>query len=65
MEVDNQLSIYHLLKAYEEALDKDQRELAQVIFRCISEKVNPVGKNLERVVFYLSQEIDNQGDHAK
>ncbi|KAG7960922.1 hypothetical protein I3843_10G151900 [Carya illinoinensis] len=65
MEVNNLLSIYHLLKAYGEALEKDQRELAQVILRCISEKVSPVGKNLERVAFYLSQEINNQGDYLK
>ncbi|KAG7960926.1 hypothetical protein I3843_10G152300 [Carya illinoinensis] len=65
MEVNNLLSIYHLLKAYGEALEKDQRELAQVILRCIGEKVSPVGKNLERFAFYLSQQIDNQGDYPK
>ncbi|KAF5471498.1 hypothetical protein F2P56_008286 [Juglans regia] len=65
MEVKNLMSLHHLLKAYGEALEKDQRELAHVILRCIGEKVSPVGKNLERVAFYLSQEIDNQGDYLK
>ncbi|KAG6640253.1 hypothetical protein CIPAW_10G159900 [Carya illinoinensis] len=51
MEVNNLKSIYHLLKAYGEALEKDQRELAQVILRCIGEKVSP--------------QIDNQGDYPK
>ncbi|KAG2686087.1 hypothetical protein I3760_10G160200 [Carya illinoinensis] len=65
MEVNNLLSIYHLLKAYGEAFENDQRELAQMILKCISEKVSPIGKNLEHIAFYLSQEIDNQGDYLK
>ena len=66
MEIDNQLSLFHLLKAYGEALEKDQRELGQVILRRISEKGCPVGKTLERLAFYLSQDSEiNQGENLK
>ncbi|KAG2690943.1 hypothetical protein I3760_09G214300 [Carya illinoinensis] len=58
-------SVYHLRKAYGEALEKDERELAQVILRRISEKVSPIGEGLERVAFFLSQDIENQGDYLK
>ncbi|KAG6697713.1 hypothetical protein I3842_09G215600 [Carya illinoinensis] len=47
LEIDNLLSVYHLLKAYGEAFEKDERELAQ------------------RVAFYLSQDVENQGDYLK
>ncbi|KAF5476311.1 hypothetical protein F2P56_008041 [Juglans regia] len=66
MEINNLQSVDHLLKAYGEALEKDERELAQVILRRISEKVSPIGESLERVAFFLSQDIDqNQGDYLK
>ncbi|KAK9986187.1 hypothetical protein SO802_031138 [Lithocarpus litseifolius] len=66
MEIDNQLSLFHLLKAYGEALEKDQRELGQVILRRIGEKGSPVGKTLERLAFHLSQDTEiNQGENLK
>jgi len=65
MEIDNQLRVHHLLQAYEEALENEQRELAEVILRSIGEKVSPVGETFERVAFYLSQDIGNQGDYLK
>jgi hypothetical protein len=65
MEIDNLLRVHHLLKAYGEALEMEQRELAEVILRSVSEKVSLVGETLERVAFYLSQEIGNQGDYLK
>ncbi len=65
MEIDNQVSLYHLPKAYGEALENDQRELGQVILRRISEKVSPTGKTLERLAFYLSQDMNYQGDYLK
>ena len=65
-EIDNQLGLFHLLKAYGVALEKDQRELGQVILRRISEKGCPVGKTLERLAFYLSQDSEiNQGENLK
>ncbi|XP_021826459.1 nodulation-signaling pathway 2 protein-like [Prunus avium] len=66
MEIDNELSIRHLLKAYGEAMEMGQRELEEVILRCLSEKVNPLGQSLERLAFNLCQEIDDQqGDYLK
>ncbi|GMY25580.1 nodulation-signaling pathway 2 protein-like [Fagus crenata] len=65
MEIDNQVSLYHLLKAYGEVLENDQRELGQVILRRISEKVSPIGKTLERLAFYLSQDMNYQVDYLK
>ena len=66
MEIDNQLGLFHLLKAYGEALEKDQRELGQVNLRRVSEKGSPVGKTLERLAFYLSQDSEiNQGENLK
>ncbi|GMN40399.1 hypothetical protein TIFTF001_009624 [Ficus carica] len=65
MEIDNELSISHLLRAYGEAMENKQRELEEVILRCISEKVSPLRKTLERIAFNLSQDIENQGDYLK
>lgn len=65
MEIDNLLRVHHLLQAYGEALENEQRELVEVILRSVSEKVSPVGETLERVAFYLSQDIGNQGDYLK
>ncbi|XP_022765850.1 nodulation-signaling pathway 2 protein-like [Durio zibethinus] len=63
MEIDNQLSIFHLLKAYGEATEKNQKDLAEVILKCVSEKGSPVGETWERIAFNLSQEIQNQSDY--
>ncbi|XWS67280.1 hypothetical protein CRYUN_Cryun05aG0274000 [Craigia yunnanensis] len=63
MEIDNQLSIFHLLKAYGEATEKNQTELAEVILRCVSEKASPIGETWERIAFNLAQDIQNQSDY--
>ncbi|XP_062094201.1 protein NODULATION SIGNALING PATHWAY 2-like [Humulus lupulus] len=60
MEIENELGVFHLLRAYGEAIEKEQRALEEVILRCISDKVSPIGKPLERVGFILSQQIDSQ-----
>ncbi|KAL7248618.1 hypothetical protein ACSBR2_003372 [Camellia fascicularis] len=65
MEIDNQLSIQHLLKAYGEAMEMEQRELAEVIIKCITEKVSPIGETLERLAFNLFQSEENQGEYLK
>ncbi|KAK9291044.1 hypothetical protein L1049_009228 [Liquidambar formosana] len=64
-EVDNQLSMLHLLKAYGEAMEKEQRELAEVIVRCINEKVSPLGETVERLAFNLFEDMENQSDYLK
>ncbi|KAA8517734.1 hypothetical protein F0562_015207 [Nyssa sinensis] len=65
MEIDNQLSIHHLLQAYAEAMEMEQRELAEVIVKSISEKVSPVGEPLERLAFYLFESTEKEGDYLK
>ncbi|KAH7553889.1 hypothetical protein JRO89_XS12G0072400 [Xanthoceras sorbifolium] len=63
MEIDNQLGVLHLLKAYGEAMEREQSELAEVIMRCLSEKVSPGGETLERIAFNLSPDVEKQGDY--
>ncbi|KAJ4823519.1 hypothetical protein Tsubulata_017897 [Turnera subulata] len=62
---DSKLGLLHLLKAYGEAMEKGQRELADVIMRCVSEKVNPAGEILERLGFYLSQDMEKQACYLR
>jgi hypothetical protein len=62
IEIENQLALLHLLKAYGEAIDIDHRELAEVIVGCINEKVSPFGEPLERVAFSLFESAANP-DH--
>ncbi|XP_044474299.1 protein NODULATION SIGNALING PATHWAY 2-like [Mangifera indica] len=63
MEIDNQVSVSHLLKAYGEALERGQRELGEVITKCLSEKVSPAGEALERLAFNLSPDIEKQREY--
>ncbi|KAB2035476.1 hypothetical protein ES319_D04G154700v1 [Gossypium barbadense] len=63
MEIDNQLPLFHLLKAHGDATEKNQTDLSEVILRCVSEKGNPVGETLERIAFNLSQDIQNQNNY--
>ncbi|KAK3019427.1 hypothetical protein RJ639_004145 [Escallonia herrerae] len=65
MEFDSQLSLCHLLKAYAEATEMGQRDLANVIVGCISEKVGPLGRTLERIAFNLFQHTGNKGAYLK
>ncbi|KAF4401394.1 hypothetical protein G4B88_001588 [Cannabis sativa] len=60
MEIENELGLFHLLKACGEAIEKEQSELKDVILRRIGDRVSPVGKALERVGFILSQQIDTK-----
>ncbi|PSS32707.1 Nodulation-signaling pathway 2 protein [Actinidia chinensis var. chinensis] len=64
-EIETQLTIQHLLKAYGEAMEMEQRELAEVIVKCIVEKVSPVGETLERLTLNLFQSEGKQGDYLK
>lgn len=61
MEVDTQSSLCPLLKAYAEAMDEGQIQLADATVARINQKVSPVGKTLERVAFNLFQSTENQG----
>ncbi|CAI9782363.1 unnamed protein product [Fraxinus pennsylvanica] len=65
MEMDNETSLHHLIKAYGEATENGQQELARVIVNSIEEKSNPLGKTMERIAFYLFQLKQNQGDYLR
>ena len=64
VEIDNDSTIRHLLKAYAESMENGQKELEEVIFRCIKDKVSPIGQTLDRLAFNLCREVvdDQQGD---
>ncbi|XP_010039165.2 protein NODULATION SIGNALING PATHWAY 2 [Eucalyptus grandis] len=53
MEVDNKLSLPHLLKAYGEAMENEQSDLLDVISGCIDESANPLGNVMDRLAFYM------------
>nr|GEX91112.1 hypothetical protein [Tanacetum cinerariifolium] len=60
MEIDTQTRIENLLMAYADAMGMEHEELAKVIAKCISEKANPNGSPLERIVFNLLQRQEHQ-----
>ncbi|KAI3872129.1 hypothetical protein MKW92_045590 [Papaver armeniacum] len=62
MEVDNHLTIPPLLKAYSEAIENEQPELAQVISRRVIDKVSLFGTTVERFACYLFQAFETHGD---
>ncbi|XP_039060528.1 protein NODULATION SIGNALING PATHWAY 2-like [Hibiscus syriacus] len=61
MQIDTQLSVFHLLKAYAEAIEKNQSELAEVILRSVCERASPVGETWERVAFGLCRDVQQYG----
>ncbi|PPR86842.1 hypothetical protein E1A91_A08G222300v1 [Gossypium mustelinum] len=63
MEIDNQTSILHLLKACGDAMGSKQMELAQEIIRRLNEKASPTGKSIERLAFYLTLSLDKQANY--
>ncbi|XP_045795358.1 protein NODULATION SIGNALING PATHWAY 2-like [Trifolium pratense] len=65
MEIENQVSLPHLMEAHGEALEKGQKALAEVNLKCISQKVTPMGDSFETLAFYLSQEVTNHGEYLK
>ncbi|CAK9183124.1 unnamed protein product [Ilex paraguariensis] len=64
-EIENQLSVVHLVLAYGEAMDNEQTELAEVITKRMSDKVSPVGEIVERLLYYLFQPLDKQSEYLK
>uniref|UniRef100_A0A2K1XEP7 Uncharacterized protein n=1 Tax=Populus trichocarpa TaxID=3694 RepID=A0A2K1XEP7_POPTR len=63
MEIDNQLSVHHLVKAYKEAMENKEAELAEVITRRISKKVGPTGEIEEHLLYYSFQPLDKETDY--
>lgn len=64
MVLENESSVRHLLQTYGEAVEKKQRELAEILLRCISDKVSPLGEAFERLAFNLSK-VEDQGNYLK
>ncbi|PIN13369.1 hypothetical protein CDL12_14013 [Handroanthus impetiginosus] len=65
MEVDDQLSLLHLLKAYGEAMENGEKELAKVIVTSINNKTSPLGTTMERVGYNLFQSREKEGEHLR
>lgn len=65
MEIENEVTVRHLLEALGEAMENKQRELVEVLVRCISDKVSPLSQPLERLAFNLCKEIEDQGNYLK
>lgn len=65
MEIENEITVRHLLTACGEAMENKQRELEEVLLRCISDKVSPLGQALERLAFNLCRETEDQGKYLK
>ncbi|XVF68467.1 hypothetical protein PTKIN_Ptkin11bG0005100 [Pterospermum kingtungense] len=63
MEVDDQLVILHLLKAYGDAMGREKIELAEEIIRRLKVKASPTGKSPERLAFYLTLALDKQANY--
>ncbi|CDP06443.1 unnamed protein product [Coffea canephora] len=61
MGTDTQLGLHHLLTAHGEAVGNGHQELAEVIVRRITERIDPLGEALERLAFNLFQSAENQG----
>lgn len=64
MEVDDHVSLVHLLIAYAEAKDNQETELAEVIAQRVIQKVNPVGGPTDRVMYYMFRHLNKQ-DYLK
>ncbi|KAL3750503.1 hypothetical protein ACJRO7_011497 [Eucalyptus globulus] len=65
MEVDDQLSIFHPLKAYGEAREAKQQVLVGEISRQLREKCSPMSTTLEHVAYYLIKASDDEGDYLR
>lgn len=66
LEVDRELSIFHLLKAHREAIEMGFVGLAQVILTRLHEKASPVGTTMERLSHYLLiQQSNPQFEYLK
>ncbi|XP_071699276.1 protein NODULATION SIGNALING PATHWAY 2-like [Rutidosis leptorrhynchoides] len=64
MEVEGETSLFHMLKAYGEAMEMGQRELVNVIVEYIKEKASPIGSTIERISFNLFHS-GNQVEYIK
>ncbi|CAN0927850.1 Protein NODULATION SIGNALING PATHWAY 2 [Linum grandiflorum] len=63
--INSRVSVTHLTKAYAEAMENKQSELAEMITGRISEKVSPTGEINDRLLYYAFQPIDKQAEYLK
>ncbi|KAG8377062.1 hypothetical protein BUALT_Bualt09G0129000 [Buddleja alternifolia] len=64
-EIEKQLILLHLLRAYAEAMENGEMELADMIVKSINEKSNPLGNTMERVAYNLFQSREEQGEYLR
>ncbi|KAK7390327.1 hypothetical protein VNO78_25630 [Psophocarpus tetragonolobus] len=58
MQIENHVSLPHMLEALGEAIYHGNKSLAKVIWGCMRQKVSPVAEPLERLAFYLCQDLE-------
>ncbi|CAN1134296.1 Protein NODULATION SIGNALING PATHWAY 2 [Linum perenne] len=63
--IEIKVTVSHLTKAYAEAMENKQSELAEMITGRISEKVSPTGEINDRLLYYAFQPIDKQSEYLK
>lgn len=63
MEVDDEVSIPHLLKAYGEAMENRNKELEEVILKRLEEKASPRGGAAQCLAYYLIKSLDQNLDY--
>ncbi|KAI3677653.1 hypothetical protein L6452_36919 [Arctium lappa] len=62
METESRNGIQNLLMAYADAMGIGQKELANVIMKCIRKKTDPNGSPVERIAHNLFQPVEDQED---
>ncbi|XP_073137794.1 protein NODULATION SIGNALING PATHWAY 2-like [Henckelia pumila] len=55
IELDDELRLHHLLRAYAEATENGEKDLADVLVKSANEKSSAMGNTMERVAFSLFQ----------
>ncbi|XP_073286388.1 protein NODULATION SIGNALING PATHWAY 2-like [Primulina huaijiensis] len=64
-QLDKESSLLHLLKAYGEAVEKGESELAMVIVESINEKSSLMGSTLERFSYSLFRSREDCGEYLR
>lgn len=65
IELDIQLSVCNLIKAYGEAMENGQVDLVEAILARLEEKADPTGETFQRLAYYLVQSSDKHMDYLK
>ncbi|KZV15173.1 nodulation-signaling pathway 2 protein-like [Dorcoceras hygrometricum] len=65
MELDDELRLHHLLKAYAEAMENGEKDLADVLAKSTNEKTSAMGSTMERVAFSLFRYKEKQTEQMQ